>query len=388
VAEVALAATLLVGAGLLVRTFINLVRADRGLDTTGVITGWISLPEFSFAGRAARYVFADSLDAQLRALPGIAEVALSYGAPPTGGEIHFGRMRSDVPGGAPVDREVNVYSVGEDFFRLYRIRLLEGRLFKQGDANTDVVIGEALAKQLWPGVSPVGRTFSFEGDKSSLRVLGVVNETSSPLLDPRRDSPEMYRPLWVVTDGVLEPRVLGGGQIHFSVRCQSACPGLDLIRRQVRRVSSRAVIYSLGALEAAYLEELAGPRAAAALAATFAVTATLAAAGGLFSVLSYAVGRRRREFGIRAAMGAAPSQLRRIVLGSGLRVAGVGLAIGAAAAWALSRSLASLQYGVTVGDWMTWLAVFGVIGVTAVAAAWRPASDAASVDPVKLLREQ
>jgi ABC-type antimicrobial peptide transport system permease subunit len=123
------------------------------------------------------------------------------------------------------------------------------------------------------------------------------------------------------------------------------------------------------------------------LAFVFAFVAVLAGAGGLFSVLSYAVGRRRREFGIRAAMGAPPAQLRRLVFRDGLRIAAVGLALGVITAWALSRSLAALVFGVTPFDPLVWSSVVAVIGSATILAAWRPALAAMRSDPLSLLRE-
>jgi putative ABC transport system permease protein len=137
-----------------------------------------------------------------------------------------------------------------------------------------------------------------------------------------------------------------------------------------------------------YFEELARPRAAAALGFTFAGIAVLAAAGGLFSVLSYAVGRRRREFGIRTALGASPAVIGRLVLRNGFAITAAGIAVGTIAAWSLARALASLQYGVAITDPVTWVVVLGLLGLTTAAASWRPAQDAMRTDPVMLLREE
>jgi putative ABC transport system permease protein len=141
-------------------------------------------------------------------------------------------------------------------------------------------------------------------------------------------------------------------------------------------------------LDDRYFEELARPRAAAALSVAFAAVATIAAAAGLFSVLSFAVGRRRHEFGIRIALGATPGQVRRLVVGDGVRVALAGIAVGTIAAVALSRALSSLQYGVTPGDPITWAAVVGVITTTTMMASWRPARQAMRTDPLVLLKDE
>jgi ABC-type antimicrobial peptide transport system permease subunit len=120
----------------------------------------------------------------------------------------------------------------------------------------------------------------------------------------------------------------------------------------------------------------------------FAAVALLAAAGGLYSVLTYAVGRRKREFGIRSALGASPGQIQRVVLRDGAIVAVTGIALGTVTAWAFGRLLASLQYGVTVADPVTWVTVLVVLTVTTLAASWRPARQAMRVDPARLLREE
>ena len=130
VAEVALATTLLAGAGLLVRTFVNLTHADRGLNSDGVITGWVSLPAFSFTDRASRLTFARELEERLRALPGVQSASLSGGVPPTHGNIYFGMVQSDAEGARPIDAgEIMVYSVSSQFFELFDIKLLAGRAF-------------------------------------------------------------------------------------------------------------------------------------------------------------------------------------------------------------------------------------------------------------------
>jgi predicted permease len=386
VAEVALAMTLLVGSGVLLRSFVNLVHADRGLDTRGVISGWVNLPAFAF-DRAARYAFADALDRELGAMPEVAERALSYGAPPSMGEIYFGDWRTDDAAAGTRNLDVNVYAVDPGFFGLYRIPLLAGRLFDAGADSRDVVVGAELARRLWPGERAVGRSFG-QSSATEFRVIGVVGDIRSASMDPRLDEPELYRPLHVVTDGRREARTFGSmGQVFMSLRCGSRCPSLASVRERIRAAHPGAVIARLAPLDDQYLGELERPRAAAALAAAFAVTATLAAAGGLFSVLSYAVGRRRRELGIRAAMGATPAALQRLVIGQGLRVAAAGLALGSVAGFWLARAIGALAYGITAHDPLTWTVVTGVMLATATAASWRPARRAMRADPAGLLRD-
>ena len=174
----------------------------------------------------------------------------------------------------------------------------------------------------------------------------------------------------------------------MSIRCGAACPDAAVVRQQVLATHSGVRVVDVQALEDVYFEQLARPRAAAALGFAFAGVAVLTAAGGLFSVLSYSVGRRKREFGIRAALGASPAQIRHLVLRDGIVVAMSGVAIGSIAAWSLGRVLASLQYGVTIADPLTWTVVLAVLGFTTLIASCRPARQAMRADPVLLLREE
>lgn len=161
-----------------------------------------------------------------------------------------------------------------------------------------------------------------------------------------------------------------------------------MVRQQIVAVHPALRVVEVQALADAYSEPLARPRATAALGFAFAGVALLAAAGGLYSVLSYAVGRRKREFGIRSALGASPGQIQRVELPDGALVSVTGIACGTVAAWVSGRLPASLQYGVTIADPLTWVTVLVVLAVTTLAASWRPARQAMRVDPERLLREE
>jgi len=371
VGEVALACTLLVGATLLTRSFVNLATADRGFDTSGVTTLWLNLGE-NTDGREA---IARTLEEEFQHMPGVQQVAWSYGVPPGGGVTSSGDWISDRPGATPVNMTVARYIVSPEFFSLYGISIIRGRTFIPSDTPTNVIVSERLGQALWPGADPLGRTFGIEG--VVLHVVGVAREIHYPTLDSRADSPELYQPY----KGV-------GNTEMVSLRCEPSCPQAAVIRHRLASTHPAVKVQDAGPVERAYAAELARPRAAAALAVAFAAVAVLAAAGGLFSVLSYAVSRRRREFGIRAALGASPNQIRRVVLRDGLLVATTGLAIGSLLAAALARGLASLQYGVTPYDPLSWAIVLGLIALTALGACWGPARAAARLDPQLLLREE
>lgn len=375
VGEIALACTLLVGATILVRSFVNLANAERGLNADGVVVSWVLFERPAFADRAAREAAARIIEERVRQLPGVQQVAWTHGVPPALASFSFGDWESDAPGNPRVDMTVDRYDVGPEFFELYGVPLLRGRTFRPLDRQGAVVIGERLARTLWPGVDPIGRTFAFETER--FHVVGVVREIHRPSLDARLDRPEFYEPFAGV-----------GRDAMMSIRCDAVCPNTAVIRQQITAAHPAVRVVRVEALEDAYFEQLARPRAAAALGFAFAAVAVLAAAGGLFSVLSYAVGRRKREFGIRTALGASPVQIRRVVLRDGFAVAASGVTIGSLAAWSLGRALASLQYGVTIADPLTWTIVLSVLGGTTLLASWRPARQAMHADPVLLLREE
>jgi predicted permease len=374
VTEIALACTLLVGATLLVRSFVNLANAERGLDATGVVIATMSLSSPAFPDRPSRVSAARVLEEEVRALPGVQQVAWSYGLPPDGGAFSTGIWQSDAPGYTGVEMTVEQYNVGADFFALYGIPLLHGRTFQVSDAAGDVVVGERLARALWPGLDPVGRSFSY--GKERFHVIGLVREIHHPSLEARLDRPEFYRRF----NGV-------GSYAMLSLRCRAACPDVASVRHRLFQAQPAARVWDVRLLEDVYFEQLARPRATAALGFAFAGIALLAAAGGLFSVLTYAVGRRTREFGIRTALGASPAQIRRVVFREGLTVALAGATIGVVAAWSLARALRSLQYGVAMTDPLTWSLVLGTLAITVLAASWRPAREAVRADPIALLRE-
>jgi predicted permease len=375
VAEIGLASTLLVGAGLLATSFVRLMHVDPGFDLTNVITASLSLPSFNFADAQARANVTDTIRRNMQAIPGIAASSLSLGLPPAGGGFYMGDVVAD-SGTRAKNTFLFQEEVGPGFFSVFGIRLLEGRDLTPTDSDHAVVIGKRLATMLWPKASPIGRSFSPDGEQVPYTVVGVATEVMSTLSDPTRDEPEMYSSL-----------AAGGSLVMLGLRCAGPCPSEEAIRARLHEAEPRAVVTGVSTTEAAYVAQFEKPRAAASLAVAFAVVALIAAGGGLFSVLTYAVGRRRREFGVRVALGADPARLTRMVIGDGLVVAAIGLGLGSVGALALGRWLSSLAYGITLGTPIVWIAVVSAIVIATVAASWRPARAAAHADPAALLRD-
>jgi putative ABC transport system permease protein len=373
VGEVALASMLLVGAGLLTMSFVRLMQVEPGLDTHSVMTASASLPAFSFADRPAVISEAETLRAHMAAMPGISAASLSYGMPPSGGMLHFSTVETDTGRSVP-DLIIGSQRLGPEAFDVFGIKIIEGRAFTAGDAATDVIVGRQLATLLWPGQSAVGH--SFHMGKQAYNVIGVAREVRSALSDPSEDMPEFY-----------EPFTPGSRQVMLGMRCAGECPSADAVRQWLRSAGAGFVIGDVSSLDSKYTAQFDKPRAAATMAAIFAALALVASAGGLFSVLTYAVGRRRREFGVRVALGARPAQLQVLVVRDGLTIAATGLAIGALGAWAMSAWLSSLIYGVSTASPQVWIAVVVTLVVSTIFAAWRPARAASKADPMALLRD-
>jgi putative ABC transport system permease protein len=319
-----------------------------------------------------------AIEANVAAWPEIEEVALSREVPPmasTGyatGVSHPDDDPSNVQSIIRVDR----YRGGAGFFDLYRLPILRGRTFEPGGPEGEIVIGARLAGLLWPEQDPLGQPLRI-GRNGMGRVIGIAGETTLPTLERDLDRPEFYMPLG------NESRTL-----FLNLRCRTACPGVDLMQSRLATVHPAIRTRPVSPSENRYLSFLHLPRALAEVGGLFTLVAVLTAAGGLFTVMTHAVGRRRREFGIRVALGASPSQMGRLVYREGLALVCAGTAMGIGGGWITARALAGLHYGVAPGDAVTWGGVVATIVLTSLAAGWRPARQAMRVDPVKLLREE
>jgi predicted permease len=370
VSEFALACTLMIGGALLVRSVLHLTRLPLGYDPRGLVT--VELVPRSDVSPAVQ-----RLRELLAAQPGIEAVAFSHGSPLRPAAWNGGQVTPDSAGAAAVSLQFNEHFVDRTYFDLYGIRLLEGRTFQPGDTPQDVILGASMAGALWSDERAVGRAFTF-ADRV-YRVIGVADETIRPLVNPQPEqvSHDFYRP--------YQPT---RRSLTLTYRCSSGCPSEGTFRQWVQREVPDVSISEFLSLEAAYHDDLAQPRATAALGTGFAVIALVAAAGGLFSVLSYAVNRRRREIGIRLALGSSPRAIRALVFRDAAGMALFGSALGGLLGWFLSRAIASLQYGVAVADVLTWLPVVVVLSLATLLASWWPARDAMRTDPLALLREE
>ena len=381
--EIALAVVLLTSAGLLLRSLARLLGVDPGFDARGVATITVSPPgsRYTTPDAAMRY-YQRVLD-RVAALPGVAQAGSATAAPLAPGDHSNGAFA--VEGGTSAQGYGEYRVVDGDFFRALRIPLLQGRDFGPDDrpgGMDAVIVSRSLADRSWPGADPLGRRIRFLGMDDQpdrwLTVVGVVGDVRDRALATAGDpTAYLYAPQrpYRTTDGMT-----------FVVRTNGDVDALlPRLRDAVRDVDPN-VPAQLATMEHWVRASSADRRFLATLLGAFAGAATLLAAIGIYAVLSYMVVERRREIGVRMALGARRADVLRDVVARGLVLAAAGLAGGVALALALARVMASQLYGVTSTDAATYAGVCALLALVALAASWLPAWRAMRVDPMIALR--
>jgi predicted permease len=390
VVEIALAAILLASGGLLIRAYRNLRDVDPGFRPQGVASFRLSLPSAKYRDGRENRRFYETLIARIARIPGVNHAGVVTCAPFS---CHWGSFFA-AEGAAPTstnteDPVVLTRLASADYFATMGITLLQGRFFGPNEGMPDgprpAVINDLLAKRLWPTVAnPVGRRFTFRGDTSShdwMTVVGVVKDARHyGLTEPMR--PGMYMSLTSIDSAHTFDRfaVLA----HTNGDAAALFPAL---RAAVRELDPELPLFDAKTMETALSESMASRRAIALWLASFAAIALTLAIGGIYAVLSYVVGRRRHEIGIRMALGAQRGQVLRLVVRQGLHLVTIGLILGVPAAYGASRLLSSLLVGVSARDPLTYLVVIVVLVATGAAAALIPARRAAGVEPKIALGE-
>ena len=380
VAEVALAIVLLVGAGLILRSFASLLAVDPGFRTANVITMDLRLPGNRYAERPARDGFYQRAFAEIRAVPGVQDVGAAVVTPLTGNNwtSPFERPEHPVPPGERPP-EVGWQVASNGYFKALQIPLVAGRLFDERDtpqAPPVVIISEAIQRQFFPNESPVGKRVR-QGDQTA-EIVGVVgNIRRAGLRDvPRAD---MYFPF-----ETNQP-----GQISLFVRTSSDPErSLQPLKAAIRRVERYATVEEAQTLAHVASESERVTRVILWLLGVFALTSLALAAVGIYGVMSYAVRQRTREIGTRIALGATRRNILWLVLQQGATIAAVGTVVGLATGLGATRFLSSILYGVSKTDPVTLGGAVVTLVVTIMLACYVPARRAASVDPAKTLAEQ
>ena len=379
VAEMALAVALLTGAGLLIRSFIELTRVDPGFQPERAIAFRVSLQGDDYReGQQIRDRLYALLE-RLRALPGVTATAATSVLPLSG---RSSLVDFQVTGETPppnVNAEIGMASVTPDYFRAIGTPLVRGRGITEQDRNGGppvALINEAGARQWFPGLDPVGKTVLAAGG-TEREVIGVITDVRE------RDMGNQAMPMLFVPHAQRTTR-----SVRIVVRAAGDPLSLAAsIRAQVRAMDPNLPLTELQPLDDLISTAMARPRFYTSLLTLFAAVALVLAATGIFGVLSYSVAQRAREIGIRMALGAPAGRVVRMVVGQALTLAAIGLGIGIALAIAVGRVLRSQLFGVSAVDPITLVMVIVVLGASAAVASVMPARRAASVDPVTALRE-
>lgn len=376
-AEVALAIILLAGAGLVLRSFSNLLSVDPGFTTANVLTLQSLAPADRYRDVKARAALQRRMFEAVRAIPGVIEVGSAAVTPLTGNNwtVSFDRADRPVPAGQrPPD--VGWQSATGGYFRALAIPLRSGRLFSEQDgpsAPPVVIISETIERQFFPGESALGRKVRL-GDQEA-EIVGVVGDirraalTDAPRADmyfPQEHSPAVGATLFIRTAG--DPTAI-----------------VPELRSALRHAEPAIMLRGIQTMEDVTRESMEITRVTLSLLGVFALSALALAAIGIYGVMSYTVRQRMREIGTRMALGATPGGIVRLVLADGVRIACIGTAIGIAGSFAAGRALRSLLFGTSPTDPWVLLAATGVLFVTALIACYVPARRAGRLDPVKTL---
>jgi putative ABC transport system permease protein len=386
-AELALAVILLVGAGLMLRSFEQLQKVAPGFQPDGLVAFQLFMPAATYPDAATTAGFLDRVLDRVRGLPGVTGVAAMQGLPPRR-EVNANDTEFENVAGPPDGPPQNVdyyQTVTADYLRTMGIPVVRGRGFEPADANSpSVLVNERLAGIFYPGQDPVGRRIrAFGPDSPWLTILGVVADVKQGGLEAETGTELyfMYEQGPVLFD--FAPR-----SMYVVARTSGDAGGLlSAIPREVRALDPAMPVSQLQLMREAISTSMAQPRFLTLLLGIFAAVALALATIGTYGVIAYSVLERRQEIGIRMAMGARAASVVRMILGQALAVAAVGLALGVAGAFALTRLLRSLLFNVSETDPSAFVLAPLVLALVASVACLLPALRAATVDPARVLKD-
>ena len=389
VSETALAVVLLVAAGLLLKSFRRLMAVDPGYRTERLLTARIAIPSATYAGARDVVGFYQALLPRIASLPGVIAAGAAGGLPLMGG---VGPSDIEVegwvnPGDAP--RPIaDIQAVTPGYFAALGIPQLEGRVFEERD-GTDAplvaVVSQSLARTYWPGRSALGGRIRVDGDVEPFaQVVGVVGDVRQERLDRPAARGTLYL-AHAQTPYTWAPSRTMRLTVGTSIEPATV---LNAIRIEVRALDPSVPLYEVRTMDQAVADATATQRFSMLLQTLFALVALSLSAIGLYGVLAFTVARRTAEIGIRLALGAQQSEVRRMVVRQGMSIVTIALGLGVAGALASGRLIGSLLFGVSPRDPGTYAAVVGMLIAVALLACWVPARRASRVDPAEALRAE
>ncbi len=390
VGQFALAAVLLVSAGLLLRSFRQLLATSPGFQPQHLESVAVSLPRRSYAQGPQIRAFYRQLLSRAAALPGVRQAALTTVLPLHSVEHDLVRFHNKRTGGSSPVADVAV--IEGDYFSALRIPVLRGRGFSPADragAMPVAIVNQALARQFWPHQNPIGRRIRIMMNHPGWQtVVGVAGNVKNRTLS-RPSAPQVYLPYEQVADQALtSPLTDEFRALHLVVRAQTNHPAAlhAELRGAVAALDSSLPVFDVESLPGMVWRSTRRRQFALALFGIFSALALVLAIIGIYGVISFSVAQRTPEFGVRMALGAQPDALLRLVLTQGLRLAAAGIGIGALLALAVGRLLGSLLYGISAADPLTYAAVVLLLAAVGMLAAGWPAWRASRLDATTALR--
>jgi putative ABC transport system permease protein len=393
IAEMAMALVLLAGAGLMIRSLTQLWNVDPGFNPQGAMNFGVSLPPSMMNAKpnAIRAAFRD-FDNKISAIPGVEAVSQVWGALPMSGDDEFTFWFEGQPEPASQSEKnwAIDYIVEPGYLKAMGISLLRGRFLTEQDnehAPRAIVVDDVFARKLFPNGDPIGKRIQSKLLDAPAEIVGIVGHVKQWGLDSD-DSQSVRMQVYVsamqMPDAFVQMQPSGSAVV---VRAASGGTGLlEAIRNVSRQMSSEQVIFGVQTMDSVIAESLADRRFSMILLGTFAALALLLASVGIYGVISYVVGQRTQEIGVRMALGARPADILRLILSGAGRLTLIGIGVGFVAALALTRLMSNMLYGVSASDPLTFLAVPVILISVALLASYLPARRATKVDPMTALR--
>jgi putative ABC transport system permease protein len=394
-AQLAIAVILLVGGGLLLRSFSKLMAVDTGFRTERLLTLGISLPALGYRDAASVRGFYSRLLDDLSQVPGVSAAGASTGLPLGVRDLRVFTIEQETAATRELPHSVDPEYVAGRYFEALGIPLKRGRYIGAEDAAASepvAVINETMARRFWGTSDPIGQRIAWglESDHGPwMRIVGVVGDVKQGALNTET-IPQTYVPWMQVSDGMIAENVVGiMRSLRVALRGEMEPTALtDTVRARIRAIDPALPVASVQTMTEIVERSTAVPRFNALLVSLFAVLALLLAATGIAGMLAMSVSRRLPELGIRLALGAPRKWLVAMVIRQGMIPVAAGLVIGLPSAWLLSRVLSSLLFGIGPRDPMTFATVAGLLGVVALVACALPAWRVTRVDPLKVLRAE
>lgn len=388
--EVMLSVMLLVGAGLMVRSMIELQRADLGFRPEGLLTMSVALPSDRYPTQASWQEVTNELIRRVRALPGVRAATIANGAPPEYGVTGFNGVQ--IEGDDPIASGLSTVAtnfIHPDYFTVIGTRMLEGRTFTEAETRYEqdaIILSRGLAERLSPGRSVVGRRLRFGPKGPWLTIVGIAEDVVAGSMSGSTRHYQSYNPEY---DGPPTGSSFVPPSVFVIVRARGDASGMiPTLRDVIHDIDPDVPPPEIATVASRLAGMLALPRFNTVALTLFAALALMLASVGLFGVLSYTVARRTKEIGVRIALGAFDGDVRALVLRQGMLPALAGLIFGSVAAFFATRVLSSLLYGVTPRDSLSFVAAALVLTLTALAACYIPARRATRVDPMTALRSE